>query len=294
MKNALFYASNSKSEFSNLVIYLDTPMIFALMGMDTPERETSYNTLLTKATNIGMTIRVFDHNFEEAKGIMERASRCALSGKYDAAKANKVAQFFYESTMSHDEIIEFIHDFQRKLNSKGISIENTDYVAEENTFQADEEKLFQDIKNEYGCRSLKYNSEAEYDNSIRTDVRSLVMIQRKRAGVYSTDLNNARCIFITTNGVVAKVSKDYTLEDELTKDKIPTAVTADLFGTLLWMNYPDKNEYIEQKLIADCKALLKASPQMIARFNIELDNAYQKKDNGLTEEKFLFLQLAEI
>lgn len=290
IKNALFYTSESSSSFSNLTIYLDTPMIFAVMGMDTPEREKSYKTLLTKAAKIGMSIRVFDHNFEEAKGIMERASRWAISSQYEQSRANKVAQFFYESGMSAEDIDEYIHDFEQQLNSKGIVKEETTYRTEENAFQADEKHLFDEIKQEYGTRSLKYNSEAEYDNSIQTDVRSLVMIQRKRAGAYSTDLNAARCVFITTNGVVAKVSKDYTLSNELTKDKIPTAITADMFGTLLWLNYPDKNDYVEQKLLADCKALLKASPQMIARFNLELDKAYKKKDSDLTEEKFLFLR----
>lgn len=290
IKNALFYTSEAASSFSNLTIYLDTPMIFAVMGMDTPEREKSYKTLLTKAAKIGMSIRVFDHNFEEAKGIMERASRWAISSQYEQSRANKVAQFFYESGMDAEDIDEHIHDFEQQLNSKGIVKEETTYRTEENAFQADEKHLFDEIKQEYGTRSLKYNSEAEYDNSIQTDVRSLVMIQRKRAGAYSTDLNAARCVFITTNGVVAKVSKDYTLSNELTKDKIPTAITADMFGTLLWLNYPDKNDYVEQKLLADCKALLKASPQMIARFNLELDKAYKKKDSDLTEEKFLFLR----
>lgn len=290
VKNALFYASDTKSYFSSLTIYLDTPMIFAVMGMDTPEREVSYKTLLTKAAQIGMRICVFDQNFEEAKGIMERASRWALSIQYEQTKANKVAQFFYESGMDADEISEYIHDFEHQLNNKGIIKENTDYLSEENAFQLDEQKLFDEIKTEYGRRALKYSSEAEYDNSIQTDVRSLAMIQRKRADLYSTDLNSARCVFITTNGVVAKVSKDYTLANELTKDKIPTAMTADIFGTLLWLRYPDKNEYTGQKLIADCKALLKASPQMIARFNIELDKAYQRKNSDLTEEKFLFLR----
>lgn len=290
IKNALFYTSEATSSFSNLTIYLDTPMIFAVMGMDTPEREKSYKTLLTKAAKIGMSIRVFDHNFQEAKGIMERASRWAISSQYEQSRANKVAQFFYESGMSAEDIDEYIHDFEQQLNSKGIVKEETTYRTEENDFQAEEKHLFDEIKQEYGTRSLKYNSEAEYDNSIQTDVRSLVMIQRRRAGAYSTDLNAARCVFITTNGVVAKVSKDYTLSNELTKNKIPTAITADMFGTLLWLNYPDKNDYVEQKLLADCKALLKASPQMIARFNLELDKAYKRKDSDLTEEKFLFLR----
>ena len=290
VKNALFYTSDINASFSNLVLYLDPPMIFSLLGMDSPERETSYKTLLKKATKVGMNIRVFDQNFEEAKGIMERASRWALSSQYDPAKASKVAQYFYESGMTADEIVEYIHDFEQQLNNKGIIKENTEYNTEENAFQIDEKRLFEEIKTEYGRRALKYSSEAEYDNSIQTDVRSLVMIQRKRAGLYSTDLNSSKCVFITTNGVVAKVSKDYTLTNELTKDKIPTAITVDMFGTLLWLSYPDKNEYPEQKLIADCKALLKPSPQMIAKFNIELDNAYQRKEADLTEEKFLFLR----
>lgn len=290
VKNALFYARETKTNYTNLVLYLDTPMIFALMGMDSPERELSYKTLLDKAVKIGMNIRVFDQNFEEAKGIIERAARWAFSDQYNPELANKVAQFIYESGMNVEDVAEYIHDFEAKLNSIGITKEETSYIAEEHEFQADEKRLFEDIKAEYGHRALKYNTEAEYNNSIQTDVRSLVMIQRKRAGVYSTDLNSSKYIFITTNGVIAKVSKDYTLSDELTKDKIPTCITADMFGTLLWMNYPEKNVYFKQKLVADCKALLKASPQMIAKFNIELEKAYKHQDKDLTEEKFLFLR----
>lgn len=290
VKNALFYTKEMESYRSNLVIYLDTPMIFALMGMDSPERELSYKMLINNAIKVGMEIRVFDQNFEEAKGIIESASRWVFSSKYDPSLANKVAQFIFESEMSFNDITEYIHDFESKLNALGITKEETNYISEENKFQADENKLFEDIKAEYGHRAKKYNTEAEYNNSIKTDVRSLVMIQRKRAGAYSTDLKSSKCIFITTNGVIAKVSKDYTLSYEQAKDKIPTGITADMFGTLLWFNYPEGNEYFKQKLIADCKGLLKASPQMIAKFNAELEKAYQKRDKDLTEEKFLFLR----
>lgn len=290
VKNALFYANDAKDSFSNLTIYLDTPMVFALLGMDTPERALSYKTLINKCIKVGITVRVFDQNFEEAKGIMERASRWAMSSQYDPSKANKVSQFFFETNMSTEDISEYIHDFEAQLNSLGITKEETNYVSEENSFQLDEEKLFNEIKAEYGRRALKYTSEAEYDNAIQTDVRSIVMVQRKRAGSYSTELKSAKCIFVTTNGVIAKVSKDYTLTSEITKDKIPTCITADLFGTLLWMNYPEKNDYTSQKLLADCKALLKASPAMIAKFNLELEKAYSRRDKDLTEEKFLFLR----
>lgn len=291
IKTALFYSGELNKSSANLTLYLDTPMIFALMGMDTLERSEAYKYLIKKASSVGMTLKVFDQNFEEAKSIMERASRWATSTEYDSSKANKVAQFFHDCEMADVDISEYIHDFEASLNALGITKEQTNYLPEENLFQADEIKLFEAIKQEYGRRSLKYKTDEAYDNSIQTDVRSLVMTQRKRAGSCSTNLKSARCIFITTNNVIAKVSKDYSTYDELTIDKIPVSITADLFGTLMWLDYPaEADKYGNLKLIADCKALIKPTATMIATFNLELEKAYKRRDSDLTEEKFLFLR----
>ena len=117
------------------------------------------------------------------------------------------------------------------------------------------------------------------------------MVQRRRQGLLATVLKTAKAIFITTNGVIAKVSKDLMQEDSLTESKIPASITADIFGTLLWMDFPDdSNNYQSMKLLADCKALLRPSPQMMATFKLKLDEAYSKRAEGLTEEKFLFLR----
>ena len=291
MKNTLFYTRKEPATASSLKVYLDTPMIFALLGMDTPERQKSYSYILTKAKQAGMELHVFDHNFEEATGIMERASRWAVSNRYDSAKANKVAEFFHDSGMEEEEISDFIAEVETTLNSYGITQDFSAYLADEDKFQADEDHLQDLIKTEYGTRSIKYTTEELYDNSIRTDVRSLVMIDRKRTGGYSSDLKNSRYIFITTNRVVAKVSKDYAADGELSRDKIPACITADMFGTLLWMEFPEQQEnYLSLKMLADCRALLRPTTQMIAQFNIQLDEAYKRRDEGLTEQRFLFLR----
>lgn len=291
MKNTLFYTSEEQTATSPLKAYIDTPMIFALLGMDTPERQKSYSYILKKAKQAGMQLHVFDHNFEEATGIMERASRWAVSNKYDSAKANKVAEFFHDSGMKEDAISDFIAEVETTLNSFGITKDLSAYLADEDEFQADEDHLQELIKLEYGTRSLKYTTEELYDNSIRTDVRSMVMIERKRTRGYSSDLKNSRHIFITTNRVVAKVSKDYAAEGELSRDKIPSCITADIFGTLLWMEFPEQREnYLSLKMLADCRALLRPTTQMIAQFNVQLDEAYKRRDEGLTEQRFLFLR----
>ena len=291
VKHTLFFSHHSPVKKTDLQVYLDTPMIFALLDMDTPERKNAYQYIIDKAQSAGMSLHVFDHNLEEVLGIIERAIAWSQRADYDPSKANKVAQYFHNSEMSFEDRIEYISEVESKLNILGITRLNTGYITDENRFQADEEKLFDAIKTEYGDRSSKYSSEGLYDNSIRADVRSIVMTQRRRQGALSTTLKTAKAIFITTNSAIAKVSKDLMEADDLSKNKIPASITADIFGTLLWMEYGDtSNDYKSYKLLADCKALLRPTPQMIAQYTLSLDKAYQQKADGLTEETFLFLR----
>lgn len=288
-KNTLFYSAEKVGTQSDLTLFLDTPMIFALLGMDTKERQCSYRYIVDKAKSVGMEIRVFDHNLEEVRGIIERATRWVLNGQYDSSKANKVAEYLHDSSIDEIDMLELIGQLEDKLNVMGIMVDHSSYLVEENDFQLDENILLEAIKEEYGRRALKYKTEEMYENSILIDVRSLVMIQRKRSGVFSSDLKNCKYLFVTTNGAIAKVSKDIAAGDELSRDKIPGCVTIDLLGTVLWMDFPDNSEsYLSLKLIADCKSLLKPSQEMIAHFNLQLDEAYKKGD--MTEEQFLFLR----
>lgn len=290
-KATLFYSNQESTQKVDLQVFLDTPMIFALLGLDTPERQESYKYIVEKALAAGMSLHVYDHNLDEVLGIMERAAKWSQRADYDPAKANKVAQYFRSSDMTEEDMVEYIGDVEENLNLMGITQLNTGYDTEEDQFQADETKLSNAIKAEYSGRGSKYHTEGLFDNSVRTDVRSIVMTQRKRQGTLSTVIKTAKAIFITTNGAIAKVSKDMMDEDELSQNKIPVSVTADIFGTLLWMDYGDEcNDYSSFKLLADCKALLRPSPKMIAKFVLSLDEAYQKKADGLTEEKFLFLR----
>lgn len=291
VKTALFYSGKEHTKYVDLEVFLDTPMIFALLGMDTPERREAFKYIVDKAKSHGMTLHVFDHNIEEVLGIMERASSWLDRSDYDNAKANRAAQFFCDAGMSLSDRIEFIGNVENELNLLGITRATTNYIEDENAFQADEKTLLDAIKDEYGRRSLKYCNEEIYESSISVDVRSIVMIQRKRQGSFATVLESAKAIFITTNSAIAKVSKDYMQKERLSESKIPACITADIFGTLLWLDFPDcENSYPSMKLLADCKALLRPSPQMIAMFKLKLDEAYKKHAEGLTEEKFLFLR----
>ena len=98
-------------------------------------------------------------------------------------------------------------------------------------------------------------------------------------------LNEVDIIHNYVNPIKRKKSKN----KETTRDKIPTCITVDIFGTLLWFDYPQQDcTYTSLKLLADCKAILQPSSTMIAQLNKQLDEAYKRRD--ITEDTFLFMR----
>jgi len=77
LKETVFYSNDStniEEPFNELNVYLDTPIVFALLGMDSKERTDSCKMLITKMKSVGCSVQIFDHNFDEIKGIMTRAA----------------------------------------------------------------------------------------------------------------------------------------------------------------------------------------------------------------------------
>lgn len=286
-KQALFYSGDSSVDYSNLNVYLDSPIIFALLGMDDEVREKSYKTLLTDMQKAKCNICVLDHNFQEVDSIITRAASWATDVNYDLRKANNAARFFHDSEMNEQEISEFCEGFKNKLDELGISIKETSYDVYQDKFQEDEKELFEMVKSRY----LEHGYELlpEKEESIKVDVRSIVMIYRERQGQTATKLQYAKHIMLTSNSAIANVSKKYESNRSLQAGHIPACVSVDLFGAILWLNSPIQMlAYQKQKLLADCYAFLKPSKALLDKYIRSLDEA--RKADEIDEKKFLFLR----
>ena len=106
-RQALFFVGDTEVDYSDLHVYLDSPIIFALLGMDDASRTISYKKLIRDMQDAKCNIHIFDHNFQEVDGIIARASGWANSTAYDLRKANNAARFFHDSRMNDEEIAEF-------------------------------------------------------------------------------------------------------------------------------------------------------------------------------------------
>lgn len=114
-KQALFHAGETATDYSDLHVYLDSPIIFALLGMDDTSRTESYKQLVADMLKARCSVHVLDHNFQEVDSIIARAAGWATNTLYDLRKANNAARFFHDSQMDETEISEFCDNIEAKL-----------------------------------------------------------------------------------------------------------------------------------------------------------------------------------
>ena len=290
-KQALFHAGETATDYSDLHVYLDSPIVFALLGMDDTSRTESYKQLVADMIRAKCSVHVLDHNFQEVDSIIARAAGWATNTLYDLRKANNAARFFHDSQMDETEISEFCENIETMLNELGITVKETCYDVFQDKFQEDETCLFDMVKARYIDQGYELSQEKQ--DSIRIDVQSIIMIYRERQGQTATRLQNAKHIMLTSNNAIANVSKKYESNRSLQAGHIPACISADLFGAVLWLDSPMQLlEYQKKKLLADCYAFLKPDKVMLDKYIQSLDEA--RNADAIDEKKFLFLRTHKV
>lgn len=289
-KDAVFYnviGTTSGKHYKGLNVYLDTPLVFAILGMDSENRKNSYLKLIEDAQDEGCNFFILDNNFEEAKGIFTRASQIAFSNNYKLSKANKVAQFFHNTMSSELEAEEFIYNVENMLNKLHISIKETCYDINNNKFQEDETTLFNMVSERYEETGSVLTPERK--QSIQTDVRSIIMVYRERKGKVSTKVGESSDIFITINSAIANVSKLYESNRSINSGHIPAAISADLLGTLIWLHRPNEIiNYKKKQILADCYSAFQPNKILLENYLKSLDDARLRDE--ITEDSYLVLR----
>lgn len=289
-KDALFLSSGEfedTGEWRRLTVYLDSPMVFALLGMDSDERCNSCRQLIEEMNGQGCQVCVLDNNFEEIKGIITRAGTWATSMAYDIVKANNVAKYFHDLGKSNAEVLEYCEKLETELNSIGICVAKTDYDSATNKAQEDENLLCQMVEENYKSNNRALTLEKK--ESIACDIRSIIMVYRARHGKISTTLKESGHIMLTLNRALANVCKEYEKNSSISSGHIPACITADLFGAVLWLNKPiDIVEYQKKLILADCYAVLRPNKELMKKYIESLEAAY--RSNEIDEKKYLFMR----
>ncbi|PKL27829.1 MAG: hypothetical protein CVU90_15760 [Firmicutes bacterium HGW-Firmicutes-15] len=287
MKQAVFFTGDGRETFRGLNVYLDSPYVFALLGMDSLERKESCKYLFDRMLEAGCNVQIFDHNLNEINGILSRAGSWATSPHYSLDKANNAARYFHDLQMDEQLIAEYCESVEDKLSKLGMTIKKTDYDTYEDKFQENEKQIFKMIEEKYQKYGKLINEDIR--NSILVDVRSIIMVYRERRGQTSTRIQSSRDILITLNNVVADVSKKYESNQSNDAGHIPAGISSDVFGAVLWLFSPaDLMQYQKKQLLADCYIALRPNRTMLKKYVESLERA--RSAGEIDDKKYLFLR----
>lgn len=269
-------------------VYLDTGILFRLLGICSYDSAGSYNSLIKNMHQLGIRTMAYEHTINEMIGIIEAAKYWIGNSDFDATLASEATCYFIRENWTASEVDELSCNLRIKLNEDfNITIDNMEYPKVENIRTPSEATIKDMIIEEY-----KENHSAErineIDHSIDQDARSIFFTQHKNGDIIPYHINDVKNIFITTNRALARVG--YKLSSSIANSRshfIPTVLTDVQFGTLLWFNSPAQISAINRpRLVSAAYAAFRPSNAITQKLNNSLKTL---EENGkiLPEQCYL-------
>lgn len=269
---------NLSPQLKGIQIFLDTPIIIRLLGLEGQERQSSQEELLIMLRKEGAVLLLLQHTYNEIMNILNDVSQKISNGPTSSGYIGKTLYSCLRLGLSKGDIDSRIATFQAFLKRHEISIVDTTYTKEENRkYNIDQLKLEQTIKEVYGFASSIEVVQSR-ENAIRLDINSITEVYVRRKGIKTSDLSKSISFLLTSNTGLVFASRKYIQEEGSSGRIIPPCLTDSFVATILWSKSPRAVYRLnEQKLLADCYAALMPDENTVRKFLARVERLLAEK-----------------
>lgn len=268
-----------KGKLENLDIYLDTPFILSLLGINGEQRTLLSEEILNQLKNDKANVYILQTTINEVLNNLDSCKNTLKKG--NGISKSLSVRMCIENNIRVEDIEQLMADFSSKMESLGIS-ENRVPDYEDYDLVIDEEELFDTIIESYEnvnrgekkprtIGKIKSSLPDHIERTIRRDVKVLSGIYRFRKGKIPISIKDSKAIFVTTSSALAFASRVF--ENKLNKrnDAIPTCFTDIFLSTLIWIQNPVLADQInKRRILSDCYAGISPSEELIKQYETEL------------------------
>ncbi len=286
-----------KGKLENLDIYLDTPFILSLLGINGEQRTLLSEEILSQLKNDNVNIYILQTTIDE---VLNNLDSCINTLK----KGNGIAQSLsvrmcVENNIRVEDLEQIMADFSFKMERLGISenevpdYHNYDLVINEeelfDTIIESYEKINRGDKKQRKLEKIKASLPDHIERTIRRDVKVLSGIYRFRKGKIPLSIKDSKAIFLTTSSALAFASRVYENKLHNRKNAIPTCFTDIFLSTLIWIQNPVLADQINKKqILSDCYAGISPSEELIKQYETELNKL--KERGRISSSSYLTLR----
>lgn len=290
---SLAYSPVGVFNLSGLTVYIDTPIVYALVGLSDESSNGLYSRLVVSLKKLGCKIRILDRHWEEFLSGLHATQSWAFGPSYNAVSANVCARIIRQTWDTESECVAKVQERVKDLLTSGIAIVTTEYDRAEDRYQINETALTERICNLY---MSQHNDADGRQKQITIDAVAISMIYRMRHGGLAYQIADARHLLITPNGTLAKACKlfDRAMRKvEKQKFVIPACIHSDLMASLIWVSDPEKfGSYQRDRMLAFCCQQSEPSQAVIGAFSRRIENS--KAINEISDEGYVFLKCSAV
>ncbi len=273
-----------KGKLENLDIYLDTPFVLSLLGINGEARTQLSEEILSQLKNDNAKVHILQTTINEVLNNLENCKNTLKKG--NGISQSISVRMCVENNISQVDIEQMVADFFFKMETLGISKNQVpDY--DDYNLVIDEEELFDTIIESYEkinkgdnsrtLEKIKASLPEHIVKTIQRDVKVLSGIYRFRKGKIPVSIKDSDAIFVTTSSALAFASRVY--ENKLNKreNTIPTCFTDIFLSTLIWIQNPVlADEINKRRILSDCYAGISPSEELIKQYETELNKLKEK------------------
>jgi len=278
---------------SDVEVYLDAPIIFNLLGLNGDSNLKLSQELIDALKNNGAKLKVFDLNYGEVIKTIQDAIKRLNSKSYVISKSSRVLKTAIRENISAQQLQIKLNQLESMLKHYSILKVGTPSLnASEHRYQIDETKLTKTIEDLYK-KAESHKTPWYISDKIERDVEAISSIFKIRKQTQATSLKSSKAILLTSNEQIAYAAKIYERNEWEFKSTIPVCVTDIFLSTILWANYPTKNDNLNiRQLISECYNIIELDNRLLSKFYEDINKMH--KENIITDEQFYLLSASNL
>lgn len=278
---------------SDVEIFLDAPIIFNLLGLNGDSNLKLGKELIDTLKANGAKLKVFEVNYGEVIKTIQDAIKRLNAKNYDITRSSRILRTAVRENISAQQLQIKLNQLDSMLQTFAIVKTPSPTLTEADyKFQIDESKLQTTIEDLYK-KDEAHKIPWYKANQIERDVESISNIFKIRKRTQATSLKASKAILLTSNEFIAYAAKKYERSDWEFKSTIPVCVTDIFLSTILWANYPSKNDNLNIKLlISECYNIIELDNRLLNKFYEDINKMH--KENIITDEQFYLLSASNL
>ncbi|MFA6160474.1 MAG: hypothetical protein WC678_05355 [Parcubacteria group bacterium] len=251
----------TNAKFKGFKIYLDTNVVFSLMGYHEDFYNKSASEVAKIIKELGLKLAIFSFTKDEI--VNKLRGYLKDYGKYSSAiVVDSIYHVLKKRNISKSDVIVIIENIEKRLSE--IEIE-TDYSFREADLLREKEDDIEKLK--------KIKQKNPY--SISHDLAAALAIKKLRNGSDAHIIENAKVVFLTADALLSRYS--FNEYGHKINQTIPEVIFIDEFASILWLKNLEgaDSAYIHNFLASYTRKKL-ISSQLWEKFILEMEKQKEK------------------